>query len=77
MRRDWLVSIRKNQGLRQQDIATQVGIARSHYMMIEVGERDPSPDVAIKIAGVLKFRWSRFFKHLVDKHRKEMRRCRK
>jgi transcriptional regulator with XRE-family HTH domain len=77
MKRDWLIATRKNQGLRQQDVASMVGIARSTYMMIEIGERDPSPEVAIGIASVLRFRWSKFFAHLVAERRKEMRKCRR
>jgi transcriptional regulator with XRE-family HTH domain len=77
MRRDWLITKRKALNLRQQDVATSVGIARSHYMMIEIGERDPSPDVAIRIASELHFRWTRFFAHIVAKRKKERKQCAK
>ena len=52
---------RLKKGLRQEDVARAAGISRVAYTNIENGKRRPSPEVAQKIAKVLKFKWTLFF----------------
>ena len=57
--RVWLSDIR---GERSQKKAAELsGITQSYYSMIECGERNPSVELAKKIASVLRFDWTRFF----------------
>lgn len=44
---------RKSMGLSQYDIAKEVGIDRASYANIELGKRNPSLDVAMKIAKIV------------------------
>lgn len=61
MKRDWLVIKRSEVELTQEEVASSADIARTTYASIEQGERDPSVNVAKKIAEVLKFNWTFFF----------------
>ena len=61
MKRNWLEDIRKQRGMTQQEVADKSGMTRPHYTMIEIGARDPSVSVAMKIAKTLGFRWTKFF----------------
>ena len=53
---------RKAAGLRQTDLAQAAGISQSLVVKIELGERKPSVKVAKRIAAVLGFDWTEFFK---------------
>ena len=59
--RKWLINMRLERELTQQQIAADVNIDRSFYNQIENGARNPSVDTAKKIAKVLNFDWSIFF----------------
>lgn len=37
--RDWLVTLRKHQGLSQYEVANRCGISQSYYASIETGSR--------------------------------------
>ncbi|WP_434565128.1 helix-turn-helix transcriptional regulator [Thermoanaerobacterium thermosaccharolyticum] len=52
MVRKKLREIRKNAGLTQKEIAKKIGIDRASYANIELGKRDPSLEIAIKIANL-------------------------
>ena len=52
---------RLKKGLSQEEVAREAGISRAAYTNIENGKRRPSPEVAQKIAKVLKFKWTLFF----------------
>ncbi|QOR36568.1 helix-turn-helix transcriptional regulator [Clostridium sp. 'deep sea'] len=41
---------RKKKGLTQKELAQELGMSRSFYGLIETGLREPSMDVAIKMA---------------------------
>lgn len=56
-----IVSGRKGCGLTQQEMATELGISRSHYANIESGKRNPSPKLAQKIGAILNLDWKIFF----------------
>lgn len=59
--RQWLLDIRKNLELTQEQVAEKAEIARQTYSMIETGERNPSVKNAKKIANALEFEWTLFF----------------
>ncbi len=45
-----LKNLRKQAGLTQQQLATQLGITKSVVSFYELQERSPSPDVLVKLA---------------------------
>ncbi len=55
MKRIWLKELRKQKNLTQGDVAFKATISRIHYTLIENGTRNPSSEVAGKIAKFLKF----------------------
>jgi putative transcriptional regulator len=59
--RKWLVEIREERGLTQEEAANKSDIERSYYNMIERGKRRPSVEVAQKIGFALHFDWTYFF----------------
>lgn len=62
MERSWLKRERENAGrLTQEEVADRIGVARTTYAMIEQGNRNPSVDLAIKIAKFYGFDWTIFF----------------
>ncbi|MBT9282087.1 MAG: helix-turn-helix transcriptional regulator [Hydrogenibacillus schlegelii] len=67
--RDWLVELRKQKGMTQEEVAKKVKINRSFYTQIENGTRNPSVDTAQKIAGLLSFDWTLFFEASSHKER--------
>lgn len=68
--REWLVNLRNQAGLTQEEVAISAGIARTTYAMIEQQKRSPSVSVAMKIANVLKFEWTLFFQDQCHDSRK-------
>lgn len=59
--RKWLVEIRNNNNLTQDELAENVGITRQMISAIELGKTDPSVTVAKAIAAFLEFEWQRFY----------------
>lgn len=59
--REWLAKARKATGKSQQELADEIGIAQSTLGSIESGNRNPSVELAKKIAAALNFPWTRFF----------------
>lgn len=57
----WLEAKRREKGLTQDAVAEQAKIARASYTNIESERRNPSVEVAKRIAAVLGFDWTRFF----------------
>ena len=55
-------ALRKAKGLRQTDLAQAVGVSQPVITKLERGERKPSVKVAKRIAAVLEFDWTDFFK---------------
>lgn len=60
-KRDWLIRIRKERNLDQQDVAELIGTTQQFYNYVENGKRRPSPEIAIKIGKVLNFDWRLFY----------------
>lgn len=57
--RDWLVKIRGSKS--QYKVAEEIGIAQSTYASIEIGSRNPSVEMAKRIAEKMGFDWTRFY----------------
>ncbi|SES26475.1 helix-turn-helix domain-containing protein [Salipaludibacillus aurantiacus] len=66
MKRKWLINLRKDKNLTQQQVATLSFIDRGFYAQIEKGIRDPSIPVARKVAEVLSFNPAAFFSSQLD-----------
>ncbi len=60
-KRDWLIKMRKERNLDQQDVAELIGTTQQFYNYVENGKRRPSPEIAIKIGKVLNFDWRLFY----------------
>ncbi|WP_063335835.1 helix-turn-helix transcriptional regulator [Bacillus subtilis] len=60
-KRQWLEKLRQEHKMTQKKVAEEAKIARTTYAMIESGSRNPTPQVAKSIAGVLDFDWTYFF----------------
>lgn len=60
-KRYWLIKFRERKGLSQSKIAKEIGVSQQMYNYIENGKRRPSPELAQKIAKVLKFDWTKFY----------------
>ncbi|MEC0310141.1 helix-turn-helix transcriptional regulator [Paenibacillus lautus] len=61
MDRDWLTKFRTKSAMTHDDVASMVGVSRQYYGMIESGVRNPSVELAKRIAKILKFNWTLFF----------------
>lgn len=61
--RKWLKDKRDKIGLTHIEVANESGIQRAYYTMIENGTRNPSVEVAKKIAKVIGFEWTIFFEN--------------
>ena len=61
-RREWLTAVRKRQGFTTSELAQSANISQSYYSKIELGKKKPSVEVAKKIASVLLFDWTVFFR---------------
>ena len=71
--RIWLKSLRKNKGYTQAEVAEVAGISRCFYTQIESSQQKGlHPNVAIRIAKVLRFDWTWFYQEaLIPKASKE------
>lgn len=54
-RRDWLRDIRKAKNFTQFYVAMTIGVSPEYYQKFEYGTRNPSMEVAIKLAKLLEF----------------------
>lgn len=66
--REWLIKLRKKANKTQEQVADLARISRPTYTRIETGERNPSVDIAKKIALVLEFDWVRFYESEVKEN---------
>lgn len=60
-KRVWLISYREKKGISQSEVARQIGITQQMYNFIENNKRNPSVEIAKKIADVLNFSWTKFY----------------
>lgn len=56
-----LVKLRRKKLLTQQKLADKVGVTRQMISAIEHNGKRPSVDLAMRIADVLDFDWSKFY----------------
>ncbi len=61
-KRAWLEIKRTKKRLTQYQVAQLANIDRAYYTQIENGNRRPSPEVAQRLAAILDFDWTIFFK---------------
>lgn len=59
--RGWLIKLRKDLGLTQQQAAKLIGISRSYYGEIELGQKNPSGSIAKKISELFGFDMALFY----------------
>ncbi|UOQ45192.1 helix-turn-helix domain-containing protein [Halobacillus salinarum] len=64
--RTWLIHLRKEKRLTQQQVAQTAHIDRAYYAQIESGTRNPSMAVASQIANVLSINPSLFFSDVIS-----------
>lgn len=60
-KREWLIQIREAKGLTRADIVKKIGITQQAYNYIENNNRNPSVELAQKIADILDFDWTIFY----------------
>lgn len=61
-KRQWLIEARKNRNMTTYEVAERASISQSAYSQLETGRRAPSISMAKKIASVLLFDWTAFFR---------------
>lgn len=59
--REWLITMRKEKGFTQVQLAEAAGIAQNYVCSIETGKRKVPVWTAKKIAAALGFDWQRFY----------------
>lgn len=59
--RDWLIELRKQKKLSQQELAEKVGITRQMISAIENGDATPSVPKAQTISKLLGCEWTKFY----------------
>lgn len=67
-KREWLIRLRKAKGLSRADVVNKVNITQQAYCYIENNKRNPSVELAQRIANLLGFDWTLFY---VPANRKE------
>lgn len=50
IRREWLIELREEKGLKTREIAEIIGVSYQHYNDVETGRRNPSIDLSIKLS---------------------------
>lgn len=56
-----LKTVRKEKGVKQEELARECGVQRTTISMIETGENKPSVPLAQKLGEVLAVDWKEFF----------------
>ncbi len=59
--RKWLVERREEKGYSQSSLAKELKITSQAYNYIENNQRNPSVELAKKIADILNFSWTKFY----------------
>ena len=60
--RKWLKEARQTRKMATYEVAAKAQISQTHYSDIENGKRGPSVKMAKRIAAVLLFDWTAFFR---------------
>ncbi|PED78954.1 helix-turn-helix transcriptional regulator [Bacillus toyonensis] len=50
MKREWLIKLRENKGLKQFEVAKTLDISSNYYCEIENGKKNPRWNIAMRIA---------------------------
>ncbi|MGM1371940.1 helix-turn-helix transcriptional regulator [Bacillus cereus group sp. BceL291] len=50
MKREWLIKLRENKGLKQFEVAKKLDISSNYYCEIENGKKNPRWNIAMRIA---------------------------
>ncbi|WP_373896350.1 helix-turn-helix transcriptional regulator [Virgibacillus sp. CBA3643] len=66
MRRIWMTQKRLEKGLKQYELAHECGVSNRTISSIELGNREPSGKLAMKIAETLNIDMSLFFKDKIS-----------
>ena len=61
MKREGLIAYRKAKGLTQKEVADSIKISSITYSAYESGSRTPKPKVAMMIARIFDFNWTKFY----------------
>lgn len=59
--RKWLVERREEKGYSQSSLAKELKVTSQAYNYIENNQRNPSVELAKKIADILNFSWTKFY----------------
>ena len=59
---EWLKAQRTRLGLSTYQVAKEAGISQTYYWLIENGRKIPTVKVAKRIASILLFSWTDFFR---------------
>ncbi len=59
--RKWLAERREEKGYSQSSLARELNITSQAYCYIENNQRNPSVELAKKIADILNFSWTKFY----------------
>lgn len=65
--RSWLIMKRKEKGKTQLQVAEEAGIARSYLTRIENGDYKVPVETAMRIAKVLEFDWTEFYREEAER----------
>ena len=60
-KREWLIQIREARNLTRTDMVERLKITQQAYNYIENNNRNPSVELAQKIADILDFDWTMFY----------------
>lgn len=60
-KRDWLIKKRREKNFTQAELAKLVNVSNKTISKIELGERNPSGELALRIARVLNFDMKLFY----------------
>lgn len=62
-KRQWLIDLREKKDLTQEQMAVLCETTQMNISHIENGVRRPSPELAQRIAKILKFKWTKFYEN--------------
>lgn len=61
MKRQWVIDSREKKGLSQEKLAKMCNVTQMTISNVESGRRRPSPELAKKLAKILKIKWTKFY----------------
>lgn len=73
-KREWLIQIRNARKITRLELAKKLNITGTAYFYIENNQRNPSVELAKKIADILNFDWTLFYENKAKCQKKKNRR---